>query len=288
MADIKLSALPLSGTIGAFDKIPCLVAGVAKLATPNDLFQTPFQANTVPTLTDTVVVASATDSAADLLTLQQLKNTDSLLANDAAPSDTDKIRVNQGGVAKTLAVSALRTQLDAFASARTIAASQISLSTGSALQLPLIVQFGGTTGSFPAVKRSGGELQFRAADDSGDAWIAAAFVRAPTGAAPKAALNRGVGTKSLGLQLASDMGLGWGSGVTSETSPDLEMDRIAAGVLGLTNASTGGAALQLKQMTAPAGATAAARLFTQDNGAGKTQLMVIFPTGTAIQLAIEA
>jgi hypothetical protein len=35
-------------------------------------------------------------------------------------------------------------------------------------------------------------------------------------------------------------------------------------------------------------ATNAARLFTKDNGAGKTQLMVRFQSGAAIQLAIEA
>lgn len=42
------------------------------------------------------------------------------------------------------------------------------------------------------------------------------------------------------------------------------------------------------EMTAPAAPPAnTARIFVQDNGAGKTQLMVLFPTGVAQQLAIE-
>ncbi len=43
-----------------------------------------------------------------------------------------------------------------------------------------------------------------------------------------------------------------------------------------------------KEVTAPAGVADRARIFAQDNGAGKTQLMVIFGTGVAQQLAIEA
>ncbi|MBM3944613.1 MAG: hypothetical protein FJ317_03875 [SAR202 cluster bacterium] len=47
-------------------------------------------------------------------------------------------------------------------------------------------------------------------------------------------------------------------------------------------------ALAMTEMTAPTGAANIAKLFAQDNGAGKTQLMVIFGTGSAIQLAVEA
>ena len=46
--------------------------------------------------------------------------------------------------------------------------------------------------------------------------------------------------------------------------------------------------VEMNEMTAPAAAAAnSARLFLQDNGAGKTQLMVIFATGAAQQIAIE-
>jgi hypothetical protein len=46
--------------------------------------------------------------------------------------------------------------------------------------------------------------------------------------------------------------------------------------------------LEMYEMTAPAaGAANTARIFSQDNGAGKTQLMVQFATGAAQQIAIQ-
>lgn len=51
-------------------------------------------------------------------------------------------------------------------------------------------------------------------------------------------------------------------------------------------AMTGGATLELLEQTAPVGATNCARIYAEDS-AGKTKLMVIMPTGAAIQLAIE-
>ena len=49
-----------------------------------------------------------------------------------------------------------------------------------------------------------------------------------------------------------------------------------------------GGYLELGEMTAPAGTADRARIFAEDDGGGKTRLMVQFPTGGAIQLAIEA
>jgi hypothetical protein len=49
-----------------------------------------------------------------------------------------------------------------------------------------------------------------------------------------------------------------------------------------------GAYMGLTEMTAPAApATNGVRIFAQDNGAGKTQLMALFATGAAQQIAIE-
>jgi hypothetical protein len=46
--------------------------------------------------------------------------------------------------------------------------------------------------------------------------------------------------------------------------------------------------LELTEMTAPAAPAANnVRIFAQDNGAGKTQLMALFATGAAVQIAIE-
>ncbi len=59
-------------------------------------------------------------------------------------------------------------------------------------------------------------------------------------------------------------------------------------ILGLVDSSTGGASFELTEMTAPAApASNKARLYIEDNGSGKTRLMVIFPSGAAQQIAIE-
>jgi hypothetical protein len=64
------------------------------------------------------------------------------------------------------------------------------------------------------------------------------------------------------------------------------------GINGITSPSTeldiGDGAIEFEEMTAPAaGAANTARLFTQDNGAGKTQLAVRFNTGAIQVLATE-
>ena len=65
-----------------------------------------------------------------------------------------------------------------------------------------------------------------------------------------------------------------------------EIGRISGTGFAISNVTHTGYA-HFTEMTAPAGAANSARLFTQDNGGGKTQLMVIFGSGAAIQLAIE-
>ena len=101
------------------------------------------------------------------------------------------------------------------------------------------------------------------------------------------------------FNLYTSFSVGWGTS-NSTLNPDTNLSRTAAGVVGVgtgANGSTAGSLSltntthagysQLTEMTAPAGAANSARLFTQDNGGGKTQLMVIFGSGAAIQLAIE-
>jgi hypothetical protein len=64
------------------------------------------------------------------------------------------------------------------------------------------------------------------------------------------------------------------------------MSFITNGIVRMTVASAGG--IDLPEMTAPASPAANnVRLFAQDNGSGKTQLMALFPTGAAVQIAIE-
>lgn len=60
------------------------------------------------------------------------------------------------------------------------------------------------------------------------------------------------------------------------------------GIVNSTNAVISHAGLELTEQAAPSATTNRAKLFSQDNGGGKTQLMVLFPSGVAQQIAIEA
>ncbi len=72
------------------------------------------------------------------------------------------------------------------------------------------------------------------------------------------------------------------------SSLDVAFIRRAAGIFAFTNGSSGGAAYELTEQTAPAaGAANTVRVYAQDNGAGKTQLMALFNSGAAQQIAIE-
>lgn len=72
------------------------------------------------------------------------------------------------------------------------------------------------------------------------------------------------------------------------TADDASLDRIGAGIIGVRNGSTGGAAISMVEQTAPAAPAAnGVYIYAQDNGAGKTQLMALFATGVAQQIAIE-
>ncbi len=69
---------------------------------------------------------------------------------------------------------------------------------------------------------------------------------------------------------------------------DVSIYRVGAGLLGVRNGSTGGAALNFIEQTAPAAPAAnGVYIYAQDNGAGKTQLMALFASGAAQQIAIE-
>lgn len=87
-----------------------------------------------------------------------------------------------------------------------------------------------------------------------------------------------------------------GAGGTTNTGGnggDITLTPGAGGTGSTTNGTKGGvkipaAYLQFTEMTAPAaGATNSVRIYAEDDGAGKTRLMALFPTGSAVQLAIE-
>lgn len=91
------------------------------------------------------------------------------------------------------------------------------------------------------------------------------------------------------LRCGSGFTLNWRSTTRSDSgSNDSGLARTIAGVVGVTNGSTGGGALGLVEMTSPAApATNGVYIFAEDNGSGKTRLMARFATGATQQLAIE-
>ncbi len=98
-----------------------------------------------------------------------------------------------------------------------------------------------------------------------------------------------VGISSGGIHAAASSCMRWTNDSPAST-PDIAFYRAAAGVLGLTSfdSTTTGASLQFKEQTAPAAPAANfVRIYAVDNGAGKTQLMALFASGAAQQIAIE-
>lgn len=88
--------------------------------------------------------------------------------------------------------------------------------------------------------------------------------------------------------LGSTGRLSWTSGSASGVA-DIGLSRKASGVLQVnTGTVDAGGAMEWREQTAPAApSTNGVRVYAQDNGAGKTQLMALFPTGAAQQVAIE-
>lgn len=91
-----------------------------------------------------------------------------------------------------------------------------------------------------------------------------------------------------GFRVGANVPLAWSNDATSFGTADIGIGRTAAGILTVTNASTGGGSVELREQTAPAaGAANTVRIYAEDNGAGKTRLMALFNTGAAQQIAIE-
>lgn len=103
------------------------------------------------------------------------------------------------------------------------------------------------------------------------------------------------------FQLGSGVGFNWRSTATAGAgSADTGLHRNAAGVLEFNSGTPGTLRdwkarranlteyLDINEMTAPSAPAAnTARLYVEDNGSGKTRLMVLFPSGAAQQVAIE-
>lgn len=89
---------------------------------------------------------------------------------------------------------------------------------------------------------------------------------------------------------ASGVHLTWSNSTNAQTgiTSDIGLKRGAAGVLQVSNGSTGGGSVEFVEQTAPAAPSANnVRIYAEDDGAGKTRLMALFATGAAQQIAIE-
>lgn len=122
---------------------------------------------------------------------------------------------------------------------------------------------------------------------------------AAAGTETRARLSTGTGANGL-LSLSSGGIVGFTSGTNAGVAPDAAIGRHESGVVEFNNGYVGnlrdwkarrGALteyLDVVEMTAPSAPAAnTCRLYVEDNGAGKTRLMALFPTGVAQQIAIE-
>lgn len=95
-------------------------------------------------------------------------------------------------------------------------------------------------------------------------------------------------TTTEAFRIASGYQVGWSSSTPGAAANDTGLARVAAMTVKITNGSTGPGCLQLQETTAPSAPAADnVIIYAVDNGSGKTQLMALFSSGAAQQLAIQ-
>lgn len=130
------------------------------------------------------------------------------------------------------------------------------------------LQLGGTSASFPALKRNSSVLEVKVADDSAFAIVRSLSWQNGGGTAD-------IGFNRNGLSLAATFGIFWSSTAASSGSADIGMSRDAAGIARITNGSTGIGALTTALSIVPKTGnytvvvTDSARLFTNTGAAGE-------------------
>jgi len=91
-----------------------------------------------------------------------------------------------------------------------------------------------------------------------------------------------------GITLNGTGVVNWRASDSEGAAVDTGLKRTIAGVVGITNGSTGGGAIGMQEQTAPAALSAnGVYIYAEDDGGGKTRLMARFATGSAVQIAIE-
>lgn len=139
----------------------------------------------------------------------------------------------------------------------------------------------GTTASDVQVRgnSAAGTIDSRTGDNSAWKGLRAERIRALDAAdATKIDIQ-----ESEGVTLSNNRAVGWSANTNAEDVMSAKLEYgAAAGVIKLTDCF-----LLPERASAPAAVANSVVVYAIDNGAGKTQLMAIFPTGAAVQLAIE-
>lgn len=95
-------------------------------------------------------------------------------------------------------------------------------------------------------------------------------------------------SQDVGILMGQTAQIGFTSSAAGVGSNDAYFVRSAVSIIGVLGASAGGGAVELSEMTAPSAPGAnKVRIYSEDNGSGKTRLMALFPSGAAQQIAIE-
>lgn len=189
----------------------------------------------------------------------------------------------------------------------------VTITTGSfpaasaSLGTQIVISVATPAGSTAGTAVTGGAVSISAGIGQADAGSALGNGAAGHGGAMTVAAGAGgaetqagnTRTGGTGGQLSLTAGAGGNAPAAGGTTNnggnggDVVLTPGAGGTGSTANGIPGGvkipaAYLQFTEMTAPAaGATNSVRVYVEDNGAGKTRLMALFPTGAAQQIAIE-
>lgn len=158
------------------------------------------------------------------------------------------------------------------------AASQFSVSKAGKVVTTGVIQGPGGSASAPTFSTT--------ADDNTGLYFTGGEMNFTVNGTAMAAFHS-FGDDRDGLVMLAGKGYGW-SGSPEASQANAYLMSNAAQLVNLRGASnTEGATLSFYEMTAPTGAANSGRLYVEDNGGGKTRLMVIFGSGAAQQIAIE-
>lgn len=102
-----------------------------------------------------------------------------------------------------------------------------------------------------------------------------------------AAYQNSVLLHNTGVYLLAGIPVKWRTDNNPTSGQDLQIDRLAAATVEISNASGGGGVLASKEIADPAAIASYGQIYFRDNGSGKMQFCVRFPTGAVQVIATE-